>query len=88
MKATAVQRALDSEYVKPLTVENFLSLCESSSIIFRKGATYFNLLHWARPDLARECRFNTLIDPFYDDSKIPQFIEWLRSVWVSEEKSN
>lgn len=53
----------------------------------RLGQTYFNVLHTIAPDLANEIR-GTELDPFYKerDDGIQEFIEWLETKAIKEEK--
>lgn len=44
--------------------------------MLRKGQAMFNVLYEIRQDIADNIT-NTDIDPFYDDSKIPQFIKYI-----------
>lgn len=49
---------------------------------WRLGQTYFNVLYFDLwdPELADEIRGESL-DPFYDDSKIPQFRAKVKEKW-------
>lgn len=47
---------------------------------WRKGQTYFNALHLCNPILANKVR-GSLLDPFYKDSNILAFLEWLTDNW-------
>lgn len=42
----------------------------------REGQRAFNALYAIRPDLAEQVR-GTDLDPFYDDSRLPDFHAWL-----------
>ena len=42
----------------------------------RKGQSLFNALHDLNPELANSIRCGD-IDPFYDDSRISLFLDWL-----------
>jgi hypothetical protein len=46
----------------------------------RLGQTYFNVLFDRRPDIASEIA-GTVIDPFYSDAIIPEFIEEVEHRW-------
>lgn len=46
----------------------------------RKGQAGFNHLSSVRPDLAEDIR-GTDRDPFYDDKKWDQFVQFLRENW-------
>lgn len=47
---------------------------------WRKGQFAFNALHDARPDISEELRTSCL-DPFYNDNRIPAFLEAVASMW-------
>jgi len=47
---------------------------------WRVGQTLFNILHQLAPDLAEEIR-GAAIDPFYQDSRIPKFLEYIKKNW-------
>lgn len=51
----------------------------------RVGQEMFNRLHQREPALAKTIR-GTELDPFYDDSKVPKFIEYLTGL-VEESES-
>jgi hypothetical protein len=46
----------------------------------RFGQTCFNVLYELDPDLADSIRATDL-DPFYDDNKVPAFLERLSNEW-------
>lgn len=46
----------------------------------REGQTYFNMLDEYRPDLAEKIRCS-IRDPFFNDSKIPEFLEFVKREW-------
>lgn len=46
----------------------------------RRGQAYFNVLLDARPDLAEYVR-STILDPFYSDSIIPEFLAYVEGEW-------
>lgn len=46
----------------------------------RYGQWAFNLLHELRPELADEVRA-TEVDPFYDNLRVPEFLDWLEGKW-------
>lgn len=47
----------------------------------RTGQTCFNVLHAVRPDLAEQVRNRVLLDPFYDDSRVPVFLDFVQQQW-------
>lgn len=47
---------------------------------WRMGQTYFNVLTEARPELAEKVR-GSMVDPFNDDSRIPDFLVFLSDNW-------
>ncbi len=49
----------------------------------RLGQTYFNLLFKWRPDLTNKV-INTDLDPFYNDDRIPRFLEFVKRNWSGE----
>lgn len=65
-----------------MTYEEFLTFIatEYRPTPWRVGQFYFNALNYVRPDLAKEVRA-TELDPFYDDERIPAFMEALASMW-------
>jgi hypothetical protein len=46
----------------------------------RPGQAHFNALYELRPDLADEIR-GTDLDPFYNDTRIPEFLCWVVAHW-------
>jgi hypothetical protein len=46
----------------------------------RPGQAYFNVLHDVRPGSANVIR-GTHLDPFYDDSRLPEFLRHVESVF-------
>lgn len=50
---------------------------------WRIGQYYFNTLLHVRPDLAEEIR-TSVLDPFYDDTRIPAFLAALQDWWNAE----
>jgi len=46
----------------------------------RVGQWMFNVLHEMRPELANAVRGGDL-DPFYDDAKIDNFLNWVSKNW-------
>jgi len=52
---------------------------------WRSGQAYFNCLYDARPDLSEQIR-GGMLDPFYDDSFIPQFLEFVMHNWDRKEE--
>ena len=46
----------------------------------RKGQRAFNALCELRPDLSAQVR-GTNLDPFYTDSVLPSFYEWVGNNW-------
>lgn len=46
----------------------------------RRGQMFFNVLADARPDLAEQVRGTTL-DPFHDNSRIPDFLRHVEDNW-------
>lgn len=47
---------------------------------WRKGQAYFNVLSDVRPDLAERVRA-TILDPFYSDCRLADFLYFLRQAW-------
>lgn len=47
---------------------------------WRRGQAFFNVLHRVRPDLSERIR-GTVIDPFYGDSVIPEFLASVENDW-------
>lgn len=47
---------------------------------WRLGQTYFNVLYEMRPDIADKVR-TTALDPYYSDSNIDDFLEWVITKW-------
>ncbi len=47
---------------------------------WRRGQVWFNALHRVRPDLSEKVR-GTQFDPFYQDDRVPKFINWLAENW-------
>lgn len=48
--------------------------------VLRKGQYAFNLLHTVRPDITAQI-LATELDPFYIDSKLPEFMARVKQVW-------
>lgn len=48
---------------------------------WRLGQTYFNVLDTHRPDLARKVRGSYGLDPYYHDSQILAFLEFVEANW-------
>ncbi len=46
----------------------------------RRGQMFFNVLAFTRPDLAEPVR-GTALDPFHDDSRIPDFLRHVEALW-------
>ena len=53
-------------------------LKKKSNKCLRKGQLMFNILHEMYPDLAKEIK-GSVIDPFFIDSNIPDFIKYIDS---------
>ena len=49
----------------------------------RKGQSYFNALHKVDWILAEKIKGSN-VDPFYNDTKIPQFLETVTRTWDKE----
>lgn len=47
---------------------------------YRQGQAAFNTLYAVHPQLAEAVHF-TDIDPFYNDSVLPDFYEWVNDHW-------
>jgi len=47
---------------------------------WRKGQTYFNVLHERRPEIANRIR-NTAVDAYYDDKRMFMFLEEAKRLW-------
>lgn len=47
---------------------------------WRVGQTYFNVLSEVHPALAERVR-GTLVDPFYSDSVVPEFLSHVQGLW-------
>lgn len=43
----------------------------------RRGQAYFNVLSEVDPELARSVAADGRLDPFYDDSKLPAFLNFV-----------
>lgn len=74
-----------------MTYEEYVAASEKfyngAKDVWRRGQTYFNMLYQVRPELAEEIRTSCL-DPFYDDTRIPAFLEAVKSMWdIEEEKT-
>lgn len=54
---------------------------------WRTGQTYFNTLNQVRQDLADAIR-GTNLDPFYVDSKVPQFLAYVCEHWNDQPTNN
>lgn len=64
-----------------LTYDQYVQLCAvEHDADLRSGQWAFNVLYQIRPDLADAVR-TTVRDPFYQDSKLPAFHEWVRMAW-------
>lgn len=46
----------------------------------RGGQSFYNVLSYHRPDLAEKV-VGTECDPYYDDNRIPAFLEYVGSNW-------
>ncbi len=63
--------------------EEFVSYAEmywSANRSQRKGQAYFNALHRLRPDIANDLTASS-VDPFYNDDRIPSFLESVKDCW-------
>lgn len=56
-------------------------IVRSENPSWRKGQTYFNVLHDVRPDLAELIR-GTSIDPFYRECNFAEFMYRLSIMWL------
>lgn len=50
----------------------------------RQGQYAFNLLVMVRPDLSEKVRGSMNNDPFYNDRKLPNFIQFVSDNWEEE----
>ena len=50
---------------------------------WRKGQTYFNVLATWNPPAAERVR-GSLVDPFYSDEIVPEFLEHTAKIWEEE----
>lgn len=62
--------------------DKFVQMAENyaSSTNQRRGQAMFNCLIREKPDLAETIK-GGMLDPFYSDSKIPHFLNWLKAMW-------
>ena len=66
-----------------MTIEDFIEkLYGPRNKHYRLGQHMTNELFQCNQDLYRKMPRN--IDPFYDNKKIDQFIEWLKRNWTEE----
>lgn len=66
-----------------MTYEEYLSRALSRRVLNpteRLGQAYFNVLYAVRPDLADRL-IGDPMDPFYNDAKVPAFLEWVQFNW-------
>lgn len=60
---------------------------QATELFWRKGQTLFNVLYEMYPDLANEIR-GTPLDPFYEDRKIKDFMNFIASKIDSNSPTN
>lgn len=66
-----------------MTYDEFVTEAHRARVknpFLRQGQAASNALYLLRPDLAAKVTASD-IDPFYDDSKIDRFYEWLYLNW-------
>lgn len=51
---------------------------------YRQGQHYMNVLHEMKPHLYEEVTGNEELDPFYDNTKVGIFLEWVSENWDKE----
>jgi len=68
-----------------MKLHEFLNTALKPEIYQRKGQRFMNTLRVHRPDLEQRLAGEPL-DPFYDDSKVPGAIQWVKENW--EKKSD
>lgn len=67
----------------PVTFSQYLrlvALAKEDNPSLRNGQVYFNVLNNVRPDLANRIR-STLIDPYYEDCNLAQFLVFVSKEW-------
>lgn len=63
-----------------MTLAEYLARIRHPAQHQRRGQYAFNLLCEVRPDLSEQVR-TTVIDPFYDDNRLPVFLAWVQEQW-------
>lgn len=69
--------------MKAMTFPEYLvevAAYQTSHPSWRRGQRHFNVLCMHRTDISETIR-GTLLDPFYQDARIPTFLEAVRSRW-------
>jgi hypothetical protein len=67
-----------------MTFDEFVTLVASAKRPdWRKGQTYFNYLTVFDPSLSKKVSM-TENDPFYDDSRLPAFLQWVGENWNAQ----
>ena len=66
-----------------MTFDEYLDSVELDrkyTLDWRDGQRYFNVLNKIRPDLSEQVR-GTLLDPFYRDVALDDFLIWCENNW-------
>jgi hypothetical protein len=84
-----------------MNLYEFLAHALEPEIYQRKGQRFMNMLYEYRPDLEDELRGcdararllerelgapHRSLNPFYDDSKLPAAIQWVKDNWGEEDR--
>lgn len=72
-----------NEYTRMVNTVLILQLDKPTSEQWRRGQAYFNVLYDVKPNLADKVR-GTLLDPFHNDARIPDFIVYVVTHWGEE----
>lgn len=67
-----------------MTYAEFLQEAAKTALLhkeWRWGQTLYNVLHIAHPNLTAYLLCDPDIDPYYDDGKVPAFLDWLERTW-------
>ena len=70
-----------------MTIERFMSdikIIYQENSAWRCGQVLFNYLYTVNPDLADKIR-GTELDPFYNDARIRDCINFLKSEWTDND---
>lgn len=63
-----------------MTYEEFATEARAVPENVRPGQHAYNVLNRVRPDIAKEIT-NSLVDPFHNDARLPQFMWFVRELW-------